>query len=191
MFMRFRGSGVGHKPIQKKIQKFCDDRWPKENDKPLQVQLANDNKEETAAQPEASSLINPNADDIELELLKRKLNPIQRMPVVETTQTRKDGDAIPYITFQRATRSYKIWTFLLMSIGTLYHNRCPVTIIVINLLKPSRYGMVSLPSAIISEMAKRVVVQLQSAASNPIATISPAGPPEFVALTAITISSVD
>ncbi|KAM6489628.1 hypothetical protein JOM56_014950 [Amanita muscaria] len=89
MFMRFRGSGVGHKSIQKKIQKFCDDRWPKENDKPLQVQLANDNKEETAAQPEASSLINPNADDIELELLKRKLNPIQRMPVVETTQTRK------------------------------------------------------------------------------------------------------
>ncbi|KAM6493028.1 hypothetical protein JOM56_011162 [Amanita muscaria] len=29
-------------------------------------------KEETAAQPEASSLINPNADDIELELLEEE-----------------------------------------------------------------------------------------------------------------------
>ena len=69
MFMRFRGGGVGHKSIQKKIQKFCDDRWPEEcNDKPLRssTQPADGNEEETAAQPEGSSLINPNAEDVEL-----------------------------------------------------------------------------------------------------------------------------
>jgi hypothetical protein len=69
MFMRFRGGGVGHKSIQKKIQKFCDDRWPEErNDKPLRssTQPADGNEEETAARPEGSSLINPNAEDVEL-----------------------------------------------------------------------------------------------------------------------------
>lgn len=30
MFMRYRGGGVGHKSIQKAIQKFRDDRWPDE-----------------------------------------------------------------------------------------------------------------------------------------------------------------
>jgi hypothetical protein len=69
MFMQFQGGGVSHKSIQKKIQKFCDDRWPEEhNDKPLcsSTQPADENKEETAAQPKGSSLINPNAEDIEL-----------------------------------------------------------------------------------------------------------------------------
>lgn len=70
MFMRFRGGGVGHKSIKKKITKFCDDRWPEErNDKPLRssTQPADEDEEETvAAQPKASSLINLNAEDVEL-----------------------------------------------------------------------------------------------------------------------------
>lgn len=68
MFMRFRGGGVGHKSIQKKIHKFCNDRWPEErNDTPSHSPVQpTDENEETAAQPESSSLIDPNAEDIEL-----------------------------------------------------------------------------------------------------------------------------
>jgi hypothetical protein len=81
MFMRFRGGGVGHKSIQKKIHKFCNDRWPEErNDTPPHSPVQpTDENEETAAQPEGSALINPNAEDVEL-------------PEEEAESNSEDGD---------------------------------------------------------------------------------------------------
>ena len=81
MFMRFRGGGVGHKSIQKNIHKFCNDRWPEEhNDMPPHSPVQpTDENEETAAQPEGLSLIDPNAEDIEL-------------PEEEAESNSEDGD---------------------------------------------------------------------------------------------------
>lgn len=76
MFMRYRGGGVGHKTIQKQIQKFCDDRWPEELKDIRELfttggspeQPADDDGEEDATAPDGSSLglIDPNREDDEL-----------------------------------------------------------------------------------------------------------------------------
>ena len=67
MFMRFRGGGVGHKSIQKKIHKFCNDRWPDENiqatNNSQEARPTDDNEEVAAAQPEASSRVDPSAEE--------------------------------------------------------------------------------------------------------------------------------
>src|SRR6266576_646099 len=61
--------------------KFCNDRWPEEpNDTPPHSPVQpTDENEETAAQPEGSSLIDPNAEDIEL-------------PEEEAESNSEDGD---------------------------------------------------------------------------------------------------
>jgi hypothetical protein len=58
MFMWYRGGGVGHKSIQKAIQKFCDDRWPEELKMEMDnslVQLEDDGEEDIGAEDLSSS----------------------------------------------------------------------------------------------------------------------------------------
>jgi len=66
--MRYRGGGVGHKSIQKVIQKFCDDRWPEElnverDNSPVQVE--DDGEEDIGAESLSSGPIDPD-NDVEL-----------------------------------------------------------------------------------------------------------------------------
>lgn len=87
MFMRFRGGGVGHKSIQKKIQKFCDDRWPEElNDTEHPIKTTDDSAAAEQLSPddgggevvvrERSSLgpIDFDGDDIEIPDVESELD---------------------------------------------------------------------------------------------------------------------
>ena len=73
MFMRYRGGGVGHKAIQKKIRKFCDDRWPDElsntttttQDPPAQP-MDNGAEEATAVPIPEPIDPDPGVEDVEL-----------------------------------------------------------------------------------------------------------------------------
>ena len=76
MFMRYRGGGVGHKSIQKKIQKFCDDRWPDELRNTIELstttqdpaaQPMDNNTEEATAVPILEPIDpGPGIEDVEL-----------------------------------------------------------------------------------------------------------------------------
>ena len=87
MFMRYRGGGVGHKSIQKKIQKFCDDRWPDE--------LRNTIELSTTTQDPAAQPMDNNAEEATAVPILEPIDPgpgIEDVELPEEAESESDED---------------------------------------------------------------------------------------------------
>ncbi|KIL54987.1 hypothetical protein M378DRAFT_134292 [Amanita muscaria Koide BX008] len=101
MFMRYRGGGVGHKSIQKAIQRFCDDRWPEElkaerenteDNSPVQREDDSDDEEDTGAEDLSSRPIGPDIDDVELPEGEAESESEQEGPEYENDESENDAE---------------------------------------------------------------------------------------------------
>lgn len=102
MFMRYRGGGVGHKSIQKAIQKFCDDRWPEElkaerenteDNSPVQREDDSDDEEDVPGAEDLSSRpIGPDIDDVELPEGEAESESEQEGPEDENDESENDAE---------------------------------------------------------------------------------------------------